>query len=164
MTCAGSPSRAVIYALNHRSAYDSLLLPPRFREGLILLRDSIPVVEALSRMLPQLFRPDPAMSGTSRGIIIGQDFILLTHHDIPAQPPTLRSTPDCQGRRCVNAFQISRCATGVKATRPDERRVQGGPPLTPPRRCKPGLYRTRVRSGCCQLRSGSRWPGPCCIV
>ena len=36
-------------------------------------------------MLPQLSRPDPTMSGTNGGIIIGQDFIPLTHHDIPLQ-------------------------------------------------------------------------------
>lgn len=57
----------------------------RFTEELILLCDSIPAAETLSRMLPQLSRPDPTMSGTNRGIIIGQDFILLTHHDIPPQ-------------------------------------------------------------------------------
>lgn len=36
-------------------------------------------------MLPQLSRPDPTISGTNGGIIIGQDFIPLTHHDIPLQ-------------------------------------------------------------------------------
>lgn len=50
-----------------------------------MLCDSISVAETLSRMLPQLSRPDPTMSGTNRGIIIGQDFIPLPHHDIPAQ-------------------------------------------------------------------------------
>lgn len=50
-----------------------------------MLCDSISVAETLSRMLPQLSRPDPTMSGTNRGIIIGQDFILLPHHDIPLQ-------------------------------------------------------------------------------
>lgn len=43
----------------------------------------MPVTESLSRMLPQLSRPDPTISGTNEGIIIGQDFIPLTHHDIP---------------------------------------------------------------------------------
>lgn len=105
--------------LNHPFVYNSILHPPWFIEELILLWDSIPVVEALSRMLAQLFRPDPAMSGTNRGIIIGQDFILLTHHDIPPQPQTLYSTTGCHGLRCINAFQISLGATGVKARRPD---------------------------------------------
>lgn len=57
----------------------------RSTEKLILLCDSIHVAEKLSRMLPQLSRPDPTMSGTNGGIIIGQDFIPLTHHDIPLQ-------------------------------------------------------------------------------
>lgn len=114
--------------LNHPSVYGGLLHPPRFVEELILPCDSIPVVKALSRMLPQLFRPDPAMSGSNQGIIIGQDFILLTHRDIPPQqlphppthhPPTLHSTAVCQGLRWINAFQISFRATGVKARRPD---------------------------------------------
>lgn len=113
-------------------------------------------------MLPQLFRPDPTMSGTNRGIIIGQDFILLTHHDIPPQPRTLYSTADCQGLQCINVFQISSWATGVKARRPDgglRMRVQGGLFVTPPASCKLGLYHTRKHSSCCQLRSWGRWPG-----
>ena len=71
--------------------FDTFLCPSinsdraRSTEELILLCDSIPVAGKLSRMLPQLSRPDPTMSGTNGGIIIGQDFILLPHHDIPLQ-------------------------------------------------------------------------------
>lgn len=57
----------------------------RSTKKLILLCDSIHVAEKLSRMLPQLSRPDPTMSGTNGGIIIGQDFIPLSHQDIPLQ-------------------------------------------------------------------------------
>lgn len=57
----------------------------RSTEELILQRDSIDVAESLSRMLPQLSKPDPTVSGTNGGIIIGQGFIALTHHDIPLQ-------------------------------------------------------------------------------
>lgn len=86
----------------------------RFIE-LNFLRDSIPIVEAPSRMLPQLFWPDPAMSGTNRGIIIGQDFILLTHRDIPRQPQTLHSTADCQGLKGVE--MLSRYLSALLGSR-----------------------------------------------
>ncbi|MEQ2212398.1 hypothetical protein XENOCAPTIV_030214, partial [Xenoophorus captivus] len=73
--------------LNHHS--DASLCPSiskdtaRSTKELILLCDSMPVTESLSRMLPQLSRPDPTISGTNERIIIGQTFIPLTHHDIP---------------------------------------------------------------------------------
>lgn len=69
-------------------------------------------------MLPQLSKPDPAVSGTNGGIIIGQDFIPLTHHDIPLQSEhyaALRTVKDSGG---MNAFQIPSCATGVGERRP----------------------------------------------
>lgn len=68
-------------------------------EELILFCDSIPAAKRLSRMLPQLSRLDPTISGTNKGIIIGQDFIHLTHHDIPLQSEhytELRSVKDCR--------------------------------------------------------------------
>lgn len=63
-------------------AHPSIKIGPSTKE-LILLCDNIPVAERLSRMLPQLSRPDPSILGTNKGIIIGQDFIPVTHHDIP---------------------------------------------------------------------------------
>lgn len=154
--------------LNHPSVYGGLLRPPRFVEELILPCDSIPVVKALSRMLPQLFRPDPAMSGSNQGIIIGQDFILLTHRDIPPQqlphPPTTPNTPQHRG---LSRTPLDKCFPDIvprywgqgEETRRSRTQVQGGLFATPAEGCKVELYHTREHSGRCQLRSRSRWPG-----